>query len=64
MLSHGPVKARLLDYVGQLGLVREEEGEVCGEDAGLHGLKYLLVLLGVQRGKNIILFLENIFFIF
>ena len=58
-----PGEAALLHDVGQLGLVREEESQVRGENAILHGLQNFLVLLRVQGREDVVLFLgTNILF--
>ena len=48
VLRLGPGEGTVLHYVGQLGLVGEEEGQVRGEDTILHGLENFLVFLGVE----------------
>ena len=60
VLGLSPRELVLLHDVGQLGLVGEEEGEVGGEDAGLHGLQHLVVLLVVEVVEDVVgLLLED-----
>ena len=60
MISHLPVKHVVLHNVGQPGLVREEHGQVGGQDGFLHHVQNLLVLLGVEAVKDAVgLLLED-----
>ena len=52
MISHVPVKHVVLHNVGQPRLVREEHGQVRGEDRLLHHVQNLLVLLWVEAVKQ------------
>ena len=54
VLGLSPAELVLLHDVGQLGLVREEQGQVGGENTGLHRLENLVVLLIVQVLENVI----------
>ena len=54
VLGLSPRELVLLHDVGQLGLVREEQGQVGGENTGLHRLENLVVLLIIQVLENVI----------
>ena len=61
MLHTAPVEAILLNEMGQFGLVREEEGEVGGEDAVFDVAEDLSVLLRVEFLEDVvILILEDV----
>ena len=57
MIWQIPRKGVFLENVGEPGLVGEEERQVRGKDAVLDVAQDLAVLLGVQAGEDIVVFL-------
>ena len=59
MVRAVPAEGVGLDDVGQPGLVREEEGQVRGQDAVLHVPQHLLVFIRAQLAEYIVMLLKN-----
>ena len=57
MVRAVPAEAVGLNDVGQPGLVGEEKGQVCGQDAVLHVPQHLLVLIRAQLAEYIVVLL-------
>lgn len=60
MIWQIPAERVLLEYVCESGFVGEEQREVGGEDAVLDVAKDLPVLVRVQLGENVVVFLNKI----
>ncbi len=59
MVGEVPRERALLEDVPQPGLVREEEGEVGGQDAVLDVAQDLAVLLRIQAAEDVVVLLEK-----
>ena len=60
MIRNVPREGVLLEDVGQPGLVGEEQGQVGGQNAVLDVAQDLSILVMIQLGKDVVVFLRQI----